>query len=186
MITMTTCRIETCDKPVIARGWCNLHYRRWLHNGDPNKTQQAPTGSSKEERLRRKGWTVTSTGCWHWAGKTFVRGLPYGYITINSRPYLAHRAAYETWVGPIPRGLLVRHKCDNPPCINPDHLELGTNKDNSQDMVQRNRSCRKLSDEDVKKIRQLSAEGHSRVEVARLFNVAACTISQISTLKARV
>lgn len=74
----------------------------------------------------------------------------------------AHRVAYEVWVGPIPKGHVVRHTCDNPPCINPAHLVSGTNAENSRDMVDRGRSLvgerhhkARLTEDDVRKIRAM-------------------------------
>lgn len=64
---------------------------------------------------------------------------PYGWVYRNGKRQRAHRAAYEEAHGPIPPGMVVRHKCDNPPCINPAHLELGTRADNNRDMWQRGR-----------------------------------------------
>lgn len=79
--------------------------------------------------------------CIEWRGRRF----PNGYGHIKSRPlvragYLyAHRWAYEKFYGSIPKGLFVMHTCDNPPCINPTHLRLGTNSDNIRDSVAKGR-----------------------------------------------
>lgn len=92
---------------------------------------------SPDERLRRTGWTITPEGCWVWRGGTAHFG--YGQISFRGRTINTHRLAYEAWVGPIPEGYVVRHRCDNPPCINPDHLETGTYRDNAQDREVRGR-----------------------------------------------
>lgn len=81
-------------------------------------------------------------GCWLWTGNRHPKG--YGYISEGGRAgsdLRAHRVAWELTYGPIPAGLWVRHKCDTPPCVRPDHLELGTAAENSRDMVERGRSC---------------------------------------------
>jgi hypothetical protein len=115
----------------------------------------------------------------------------YGRISINSQQCLAHRVAYEWAFGQIPKGMLVRHKCDNPSCCNPFHLELGTDKDNYNDMIERGRrvfngaqgerNCKaKLSEEQVKKIRAMyEAGGESTNTLARKFDVTQALISQI-------
>lgn len=73
--------------------------------------------------------------CWPWLGGKLPKG--YGMSHVKSNPVLAHRLAYVLAVGEIPLGLIVRHKCDNPPCCNPAHLELGTYQDNERDKLLR-------------------------------------------------
>jgi hypothetical protein len=84
-------------------------------------------------RLEKVGWDVTESGCWVWKG----RRNSHGYGLYNHQR--VHRLMYEQKVGPIPDDLMIRHACDNPPCINPDHLLLGTMADNMGDMVERGR-----------------------------------------------
>lgn len=75
--------------------------------------------------------------CWIWKGSTNGRG--YGHFRYDGKLRYTHRLAYTYCVGPIPGGLLVLHKCDNPPCCNPGHLFLGSHKDNIQDAIQKGR-----------------------------------------------
>lgn len=82
-----------------------------------------------ERLLMRVGWGMTD--CWHWRGAQNKFG--YGRMTYEGRLQVAHRLAYRTFVGEIPDGLYVLHKCDNPACINPEHLWLGTYSDNMRD-----------------------------------------------------
>lgn len=77
-------------------------------------------------------------GCWEWQGARNQDG--YGTLWVNRRKVRAHRVAWGLSVGEIPRGLLVLHRCDNPPCCNPAHLWIGTHADNSADMVAKGRA----------------------------------------------
>ena len=79
----------------------------------------------------------TSGGCWKWMASTDRKG--YGHISYRSQLLQAHRVSYIMVYGPIPDGLCVLHKCDNPGCVNPDHLFLGTHKDNSDDKISKGR-----------------------------------------------
>lgn len=79
-------------------------------------------------------------GCRVWTASRNFWG--YGKIGWRGKIYKAHRLAWEETNGPIPLGLFVCHHCDNPPCINPDHLFLGTNDDNTADKVSKGRQAR--------------------------------------------
>lgn len=79
-------------------------------------------------------------GCWEWTAS--INHSKYGLFWLDGKYHKAHRIAYELWNGVIPDGLLVRHKCDNRKCVNPQHLETGTHQDNSNDAVERNRQAK--------------------------------------------
>ena len=159
---MNTLTCSLCNKKVMARGWCSTHYHAWNRYGDPLSIKNA--SGSPEDRLRFYGWTITESGCWEWNGSRNKSG--YGVLNIENKILRVHRLAYTTWVGPIPEGQVVRHKCDNPPCMNPEHLELGTQNDNLTDIQLRGHHSRgedrynsKLNARQVLDIRKRYSEG---------------------------
>lgn len=164
-----TCIVENCERGANgARGMCSMHYSRFKRGKDllapPARGKWVPV-NTLEERLRRVGWKVTATGCWEFAGCTNRDG--YGCIYLSAGVTdLAHRVSYRAFVQDIPAGMYVMHSCDNPPCINPSHLSLGTQRANMGDCSRKNRAphgersgCHKLSDTQVREIRELAEAG---------------------------
>ena len=88
---------------------------------------------TKEEYFWSRVDKRSNMECWPWKGAKFVR-KGYGALRFNGKTMIASRVAYQLTFGPIPDGMFVLHKCDNPPCCNPDHLWIGTNTDNVKDM----------------------------------------------------
>lgn len=121
--------------------------------------------------------------CWLWTGSKFDSG--YGRFTLTPGPpkkyARAHRWAWEQVHGPVPDGLILRHACDTPECVNPGHLSLGTPQDNMDDMVHRHRGqTRKLDDGTVSEIQRRYAEGAVRqVDLAAEFGTTQAHVSRI-------
>lgn len=124
------------------------------------------------------------SGCWNWQRSKDACG--YGTIhnrlTGTSRTLKAHRVSYTEYIGEIPDGMILCHRCDNPPCINPEHLFLGTDADNCADRSQKNRTARgskiwgKLTEESVRAIR---ADTRTIRLIARQYHVHHSTVSGI-------
>lgn len=109
-----------------------------------------------QERFERHYIPVTECGCWIWTGSTHKK-QGYGYInSVGNKPLRAHVLSYRLFKGPVPKGLDVRHTCDMRCCVNPDHLLIGTRKQNMEDAERRGKIARgfklpqtKLSDAQV-------------------------------------
>lgn len=132
--------------------------------------------------------------CWEWT-KALVGpqdGLRYGVFRRHGKNITAHRAAYEAFVGPIPAGALICHKCNNPRCCNPEHLYAGTYQSNADDMMAHGaymaarprrikHSRAKLTEEDVAEIRHLASETDlTYVEIAARFGVDRSTVNRLA------
>ncbi len=129
---------QHCERRAVARGLCGKHYQRWNVYGDA--LRERPTERERFTRLYRPD---TSSGCWLWAGTKLPQGYGLfrtGSIRDGTRRYeRAHRASWRLHRGEIPESLQVCHACDTPSCVNPDHLFLGTARENTLDMVRKGR-----------------------------------------------
>lgn len=189
------CELSDCDVVMqTRRGLCKTHYRALMKYGDPYYRSEVDPKSSLIERVRFYGWTEVpgplNTSCWDWNGST-RKG--YGRINLKGKGLVVTRVVMEHNLGnPIPEGLLVRHKCDRPICINPEHLLLGTVKENAQDMVNRGRQplllgsenpSSILSEDQVLEIRRRKREGETGVKLSKEFGVSQSTISFVCSGK---
>lgn len=139
------------------------------------------------DTLRWYGWEVNSEGCWEWP-QDKLSGDGYGRLTLKGRSTRAHRFAWETWVGPLGSEELLLHSCDNRRCINPEHLRVGTYKDNVDDMFQRGRANKargeghgntSLTRAEVEHIRELYAEGTQQSLIAQELGLRKQTVNNI-------
>jgi HNH endonuclease len=178
----TRCTIENCDEVVNGHGFCDKHYQRWVKYGDAlgGDRNHAPPNVRFARRFTK------GDGCWIWTGNKTKAG--YGRFQTGGKGgphHLAHRFSYELAKGPIPKGCIVMHSCDNPSCVNLEHLSVGTHKDNTADMIAKGRHGRGaavgakngkavLTNEDVLLIRQYPSETHAGL--ARRMGVATSTI----------
>lgn len=163
--------------------------------GSPAGRKTGPKTLPLAAKLKRRiAVQQGANGCWLWTGGTNPAG--YGTLSVAGRQVLAHRAAYESWVGPIPMGLCVLHTCDVRNCIRPDHLFLGTKADNNLDMLAKgrlrfkrhkgeNNGCAKLTSEAVLAVREAGLSKSQRAWAAEL-GVSQATIHNILTGKAWV
>lgn len=188
-----TCSVEGCEKKQFARSWCSTHYTRWHKLGDP-LAEVSRTGVSmglgEAFRFYMPG-DPPADECWDWTGPITNTYMGYGTTTVFGKAWAAHRASYTLFRGEIPDGLLVRHDCDRPVCVNPHHLRLGTDQDNANDAKERGRRphgekhySAKLTEDDVRTIRTRHHLGDvTYVELGAEYNVAANTIKAIVTRK---
>ncbi|MCP4990745.1 MAG: HNH endonuclease [Colwellia sp.] len=136
-----------------------------------------------QEALENRTIPEPNSGCLIWLGSVHRKG--YGHIGVNGKTEKTHRFAWEQTNGPIPDGMHVLHYCDNPSCVNPDHLFIGTNADNVADKIKKGRDvyangedhgASKLSKSDVIAIR---SDARPRKEIAANYGVSISQIGRI-------
>ena len=145
-------------------------------------------------RLLRRKRIIPETGCWEWQGALTVG---YGRIKVAGAVLLTHRLAYEVFVWPIHGDLHVCHRCDNRRCINPQHLFLGTPKDNMQDCIAKGRFvvngfprgekhyAARLTDQEIAEIRSVP-KGKGTNELAAKYKISARYVRQLREGKCRI
>lgn len=131
-------------------------------------------------------YAVNDNGCWVWSGARAFFGYGLTRTRSTSGMHLAHRVSWELENGPIPKGMCVCHKCDNPPCVNHDHLFLGTRGDNIRDAASKGRMPRgephhssKLSETQVRSIRSMASSRMTSASIASEFGVSYQAVCQI-------
>lgn len=177
----STCSVAGCERSSHARGLCGKHYQRWRDYGDENRVRP-----SDEERFWAKVERSGPDDCWLWMATR--NHLGYGGFAWDGRMRFAHRFALQLRLGRrLEPGEIARHRCHNPPCVNPSHLLPGTKADNSRDMVEAGRATQKgargeengkhlLTEEQVRYIR---AASEPRRVLATRYGVSPSTIKAV-------
>lgn len=174
------CSVEGCSRKHCGHGYCEKHMDRFLKYGDPLFVTVI------RDDVERRFWSkVDKSGeCWLWTGALDPSG--YGQFQAPGHRR-AHRWIAEQTYGPIPAEKQVCHHCDNPACVRPDHLYIGTPADNYRDRVVRKTGARgerhahaKLTWEQVTRIRQRYAQGDiSQEHLATEYGVTQSCISRV-------
>ena len=124
-----------------------------------------------------------NSGCWLWCGSIVHGG--YGKFKISNVNFIASRVAFTMFVQQIPQGMVVCHKCDTPTCVNPEHLFIGTQRENVADREAKGRGAygdrhrSKLSSSQVIEIRRLFKRGARNIDIAQQFNISQALASFI-------
>lgn len=165
------CSIAGCTRTPHARRLCGLHYQRLQKTGSPIGTLAA----GLVERFWAKVAISDPEDCWEWTAARRPDG--YGrFVLPGNRHGRAHIFSYELHRGAVPDGAGVLHSCDNPPCVNPRHLSVGTQADNMGQMADRRRWPRKLTDDQMMEVRDSPG---SQAAIAQRFGISQSYVSLI-------
>lgn len=180
-LTGRVCSIPGCGAAHFGRDYCRKHFERNRKFGSPHVVT-FEVGLPLAVRLARNSERVGD--CIEWTATRAWDG--YGVIDVRGKQYKAHRISYEVHFGPIPAGLIVRHRCDNRPCVNPEHLEIGTHADNTRDAIERGRiavgedsGSARLTNDEARDIYRRGISGESGADLARSFGVGESTVYRI-------
>lgn len=189
------CVIEECDRYVNAQGLCGKHYYRMRKHGDPLICMPyRDGGKAKYATMEERFWASivkkSDDECWEWNGA--VDNYGYGIMSkkINGKPvtFRAHRFSYELHNKECIKDFIICHKCDNPPCSNPNHLFLGTLADNNRDRNLKGRTVSspgsrhvksKLTEYKVIQILTSLKKGETCKSLGKKYGVSSALISQV-------
>lgn len=163
----------------LQRQYSTPHKNWWER--DIYENRAITKGMSVKEKLDFYSIPEPNTGCWIWIGSLGANG--YGNMILGGKTLPAHRISYEQYIGLIPKGMCVCHKCDVRSCINPDHLFIGTHKDNMSDAVQKGRipkgEAQARSKLTEAQVIDIFNDERPRAEISRDYNISKPTISAI-------
>lgn len=180
------CSFEGCTKK--ARGkYCPAHYQQMYKGKEMKPLQVQYHGLTEETRFFKRVIVGSTTECWPWTGSVIKAGWHGQWRNASGQVELTHRAAWRLFKSPIPEGAFVLHRCDNPICVNPSHLFLGSQSDNMRDMWAKGRArpkvllgekhgMSKVTESMVREIRSSSLSG---VELSRKFGITPTTVCDI-------
>jgi len=168
---MGTCVREGCGRSAAAKGLCRRHYYQerngWVERGT--------VGMNDVQKM--DFYTDKSGECWEWKGAKNLQG--YGKLKqVCGKIKAAHRLAWELANGEIPPGKLVLHRCDNPGCVRPSHLFVGTHVDNHRDMIDKGRSPHVGKDRPPRNYARGEAHPYAKLTDAQVLEVEAATGTQ--------
>jgi len=181
------CDVEGCDRKTLVKTFCGKHYQRFMKYGDPNFSGKIHIGNCPlKDRLFMKR-KITKDGCWNWTGNK--RSYGRGYFIRKGMRLSVPRVSAMIFLGfDMKSELCVCHHCDNPSCFRPDHLFIGTQKDNARDMLEKGRGNKPrgernhkaiLTEKQVIKIRKEYCNGTKVIELARKYGLAGTSMSSV-------
>lgn len=183
------CAAVDCDRLAITKGLCDMHYRRLRKFGDIYANPRPMHRGPEEVRFHQK-YRIAERGCWEWTCQTRAnsKGVHYSRFALADGTSISgHRYSWKLHnQKEIPDGGYICHKCDNPICVNPDHLFLSDHLGNMEDMRLKGRSWKgcgvqkasaKLTIEQIAEIR--SIVGLSQSKIAKIYGVSQVTIGRL-------
>lgn len=181
------CSFDGCVNKARSLGLCPSHRAQQKQGKVLAPLQIQYHGFSEKRRFLMRVGSATSTGCKEWTGSRNKVGWHGQWRNEAGQIELTHRAAWRMFVGEIPKDLCVLHKCDNPACVNPEHLFLGTQADNANDMWTKGRArpgtskgekhgMSKINAEIVREIRSSTESG---VALAKKFGITPTTVCDV-------
>jgi hypothetical protein len=190
MYMSKVCTVENCSNKVVSKGLCDKHRIRLKRHGNLHFTKKYYFETLEEAFFEIMGNLPESDKCIIWKGRLDRKG--YGTLSVKSIKMKAHRFSYQKYIGEISEGLCVCHSCDNPSCVNPKHLWLGTSQENIMDKISKGRDIdppkllgelnynSRFNEETIKLIRKEHKESKtSFTDLARRYGVTRCAISLI-------